>query len=238
MFRIIIYLPHSSQWTISDQRRNRWPVKFMSMVWQMVFVKRQQYTLSSCAAIVIAADVLKLTLYPKLARHRLSVTEPESQFAFWWCRLEENTSKSLSKINKRHFLQTSETCSDHWSVLSKMTPRYFWLSTTCKGAPSIQISGGKDDNLDLDRNHITLHFEIFNCILLFLIQTASWDKSIDIFCQTTAWVIPEQIKAVSSANWRSLPYVTCADISFTYIKNNNGPKALSWVPPLIKPHYE
>ena len=46
------------------------------------FVKRQQYAVPSCAAIVITADVLKLTLYPKLGRQRLSVTDRESQLAF------------------------------------------------------------------------------------------------------------------------------------------------------------
>ena len=45
------------------------------------FVKRQQYALPNCAAAVIAADVLKSTLYPKLEGHRLSVTEQESQLA-------------------------------------------------------------------------------------------------------------------------------------------------------------
>ena len=130
-------------------------------------------------------------------------------------------------------MQTAETCSDHWSVLSKMTPRYFWLSTVCKGVPSIQISGGEEDNLSLDWNHITLHFETLNCILLSLIQTASWDKSLNIFCWTTAWVVPEHIKAISSANWRSFPYVICADIPFTYTRNNKGPKALPWGMPKL-----
>jgi len=36
-----------------------------------------QYTLPSFTAVVIAADVLKLALYPKLAKHTLSMTEQE-----------------------------------------------------------------------------------------------------------------------------------------------------------------
>ena len=42
------------------------------------FVKRQQYALPNCAAVVIAADVLNSTLYPKLKGHRLNVTEQET----------------------------------------------------------------------------------------------------------------------------------------------------------------
>ena len=45
------------------------------------FVKRQQYALPNCAAIVVAADVLKSTLYPKLEGHRLSVTEQEESIS-------------------------------------------------------------------------------------------------------------------------------------------------------------
>ena len=48
--------------------------------------KREQYALSSCAAIVIAADVVKLTLYPKLARHRLSMIEKEHFDDLGWKR--------------------------------------------------------------------------------------------------------------------------------------------------------
>ena len=53
------------------------------MKYGQTFAKRQQYALPSCATVVIAADLLKLTLYPKLARHRLSVAEQESQLAFY-----------------------------------------------------------------------------------------------------------------------------------------------------------
>ena len=136
-----------------------------------------------------------------------AATEQESQLAFWWSQWEENIGKSLSKIKikdifcwlSKHVLTTEVYCQKWIQDISD----YLQFA---RGLHQYKyISGGKDGNLDLDRNHITLHFEILSCILLSLIQTASWDKSLDIFCWTTAWVIPEQIKAVSSANWRSLP---------------------------------
>ena len=143
MFRVI-YLPHSDIWSKMELITSEiyFDSRHMSNFCTMYIP--QFY--SRCCNCWCA----EVGIVPKIGK---AYIERDRTRAFWWSQLEGNAGRSLSKIDKKTFLYTVETCINHWSQLSKITPKYFWLPTICNQYKYL-VEKGKD------QNHSTLHFEI------------------------------------------------------------------------------
>ena len=118
------------------------------------------------------------------------------------------------QIIREVFLHTADTWELQLSCLSKTIPKYFCVETDLRAVPPTHTVGIASVVKFFGVNHITLDLVMFNFILLCVIHEERDCKSALKHQWTSSVLVPEQIRAVSSAYCNSFPCLTCDGMSF------------------------